>query len=48
MIYSFLEIFGYIFNKKDAEPINESIIEIKEENVIDALLIEDKKTNKKK
>lgn len=48
MIYSFLEIFGYIFNRKDAESTGESIVEIKEEKVIDALLIEDKKTKKKK
>lgn len=48
MVYSFLEIFGYIFNRKDAESTGESIVEIKEEKVIDALLIEDKKTKKKK
>jgi len=48
MAYSFIEIFGYIFNRKDAEPINEVIIEAKQEKVIDAILIEDKKTKKKK
>ena len=48
MIYSFLEIFGYIFNRKDAEPLSEVIVEQKETKVIDALLIEDKKTKKKK
>ncbi len=47
MIYSFIEIFGYIFNKKDPEPLTEVIIP-KDEKVIDAILIEDKKTKKKK
>lgn len=48
MIYSFIEIFGYIFNKKDPDTIGEVIIEQKETKVIDAILIEDKKTKKKK
>ena len=48
MVYSFIEIFGYIFNKKDIEPTTEIIIDSKETKVIDAVLIEDKKTKKNK
>ena len=48
MIYSFIEIFGYIFNRKDIESTTEIIIDSKENKVIDAILIEDKKTKKKK
>lgn len=48
MVYSFIEIFGYIFNKKDIEPTTEIIIDSKETKVIDAILIEDKNTKKKK
>jgi hypothetical protein len=45
MVYSFLEILGYIFNKKDY--LEETII-IEDKKVIDTVLIEDKKTKKKK
>lgn len=48
MVYSFIEIFGYIFNKKDIEPTTEIIIDSKETKVIDTVLIEDKKTKKNK
>ena len=48
MVYSFIEIFGYIFNKKDIEATTEIIIDSKETKVIDAILIEDKNTKKKK
>lgn len=48
MVYSFIEIFGYIFNKKDIEPTTEIIVDSKETKVIDAVLIEDKKAKKKK
>ena len=48
MVYSFIEIFGYIFNRKDIESTTEIIIDSKENKVIDAILIEDKKTKKKK
>ena len=45
IVYSILEILGYIFNKNN--PYQETII-IKEDKIIDAPLIEDKKTKKKK
>lgn len=45
MIYSFLEILGYIFNKKDY--LEETII-IEDKKVIDTVLIEDKKKKLKK
>ena len=45
MIYSFLEILGYIFNKKDF--LEETII-IDDKKVIDTVLIEDKKKKLKK
>lgn len=48
MIYSFLEIFGYIFNRKDPNPVSEVTIEQKEAKVIDAILIEDKEGKKNK
>lgn len=48
MIYSTIEILGYIFNKKN-NYINEAIIiETKEDKVIDAILIEEKSNKKKK
>lgn len=47
MIYSIIEIVGYIFNRQ-AQTTDVEIIEVKEEKVIDALLIEDKETKKKK
>ena len=47
MIYSFLEILDYIFYKKEYQ--KETVIIKKEKvKVIDAVLIEDKKTKKKK
>lgn len=45
MIYSFLEILGYIFNKK--EYLEETIV-IEDKKVIDTVLIEDKKKKLKK
>ena len=45
MVYSFLEILGYIFNKKDY--LEETVI-IEDKKVIETVLIEDKKTKKKK
>ena len=48
MIYSTIEIIGYIFNKQNTHVTEEIIIETKENKVIDAVLIEDKKTKKKK
>ena len=45
MVYSFLEILGYIFNKKDY--LEETII-IEDKKVIDTVLIEDKKKKLKK
>lgn len=45
MVYSFLEILGYIFNKKDF--LEETTI-IDEKKVIDTVLIEDKKKKLKK
>ena len=46
MIYSTIEIIGYIFNKKDTYIKEEIIIESKENKVIDAVLIEEKKSKK--
>lgn len=48
MIYSVIEIIGYVFNKKDTYIHKEIIINSKEDKVIDAVLIENKKTKKKK
>lgn len=45
MVYSFLEILGYIFNKKDY--LEETVI-IDDNKVIETVLIEDKKSKKKK
>ena len=45
MVYSFLEILGYIFNKKDY--LEETII-IEDKKVIDPVLIEDKKSKNKR
>jgi len=45
MVYSFLEILGYIFNKKDY--LEETVI-IEDKKIIDTVLIEDKKSKKKK
>ena len=45
MVYSFLEILGYIFNKKDY--LEETIV-IEDKKVIDTVLIEDKKKKLKK
>ena len=45
MVYSFLEILGYIFNKKDY--LEETII-IEDKKVIDTVIIEDKKKKFKK
>ena len=48
MIYSTIEIIGYIFNKKEIYIEEEIIVTTKKDKVIDAVLIEDKKTKKKK
>lgn len=48
MIYAFLEIFGYIFNKKDINVVDIEVKEKNDEKVIDAVLIEEKKDKKKK
>lgn len=48
MIYAFLEIFGYIFNKKDISVVDIEVKEKNDEKVIDAVLIEEKKDKKKK
>lgn len=48
MAYSLIEIIGYIFNKKDIYIEKDIIIEAKEDKVIDAVLIETKKSKKKK
>ena len=48
MIYAFLEIFGYIFNKKDINIVDIEVKEKNDEKVIDAVLIEEKKDKKKK
>lgn len=47
MIYAAIEIFGYVFNKKDIEVIKETV-EPKKEKVVDALVIEDSSKKKKK
>lgn len=46
MVYSVIEILGYILIKKDIDT-NESVI-IENDKVIDAVLLEDKKSKKKK
>ena len=48
MVYAFLEIFGYIFNKKDINVVDIEVKEKNDEKVIDAVLIEEKKDKKKK
>lgn len=48
MVYSFIEIIGYIVNRQNINNVSETIIEVKEEKVIDTILIEEKKTKKKK
>ena len=48
MVYSVLEILGYIFNKQNTYIKEEIIIESNDDKVIDAILIEDKKNKKKK
>lgn len=48
MVYAFLEIFGYIFNKKDISVVDIEVKEKNDEKVIDAVLIEEKKDKKKK
>lgn len=48
MVYSIIEIIGYIFGRKDIHIESEIIIEAKEDKVIDTVLIENKKTKKKK
>ena len=45
MIYAALEIFGYVFNKRE---INVSSKKVKKEKVEEAILIENKETKKKK
>lgn len=45
ILYSVLEIIGYIFNKKEA-PTTKVSVDIKEKEVIDAIVIEDKSSNK--
>ena len=47
MIYSVIEIIGYISNKRSTY-VEEVIIETNNNKVIDAVLIEDKKSKKKK
>ena len=48
MVYSVIEILGYIFNKQNTYIKEEIIIETKDDKVIDAILIEDKKSKRKK
>lgn len=48
MAYSVLEILGYISSKQNTYIKEEIIIESNDDKVIDAILIEDKKTKKKK
>lgn len=47
MVYSLIEIIGYILGKTNIYQ-NTTIIEVKEDKVIDVKLIEDKKTKKNK
>lgn len=46
IIYSVIEIIGYIFNKKDHYIEEHIIVETENSKVIDTVLIEDKKTKK--
>ena len=48
MIYSIIEIIGYILKKRTPYIEEEMTIKTKENKIIDAILIEDKKTKKKK
>ena len=48
MVYSTIEIIGYIFNKKNNYIKEEIIIEAKDDKVIDTILIEEKTKKKKK
>ena len=45
MIYAFVEIFGYIFNKREISVVE---TKVKKEKVEEAILIENKETKKKK
>ena len=47
IVYSVIEIIGYIFNKNNIYFEEEITIQVKEDKVIDAVLIENKKTKKK-
>jgi len=48
MIYSVIEIIGYIFNKKDIYVKEQIIIETNNDKIIETTLIENKKNKKKK
>ena len=48
MVYSLLEIIGYIFNRQEITIQSETIIDIKEDKVIDSYLVEEKSSSKKK
>jgi len=48
MIYSIIEIIGYILKKRTPYIEEEMTIKTKENKIIDAIIIEDKKTKKKK
>jgi len=48
MIYSVIEIIGYIFNKKDIKNKEQIIIETNNDKIIETTLIENKKNKKKK
>lgn len=48
IVYSVIEIIGYIFNRKEFFIEEEIIVTTKKDKVIDVVLIEDKKTKKKK
>lgn len=48
MIYSVIEIIGYIFSRRNIYVQEEVIVETNNHKVIDAVLIEDKKTKRKK
>lgn len=48
MIYSVIEIIGYVINRQDLTFSTEKTINVKEENVIDTILIEEKVNKKKK
>ena len=48
MIYSVIEIIGYIVNRQNINNTSETIIDIQEETVVEPILIEEKKSKKKK